>query len=114
MGTCNKILNSQGMAMPRTCTVCGLGPCTHGTETHHQGLPVAGYRAQSDEKVQMVNVFKALEERVLRQVDHIRGHGAVDQRMLALGVTNLQQAFMWLNRAIFQPGRVTLPEDDQG
>lgn len=80
-------------------------------ENTHTPLPVAGYQAQSDEKIAMVNVFKELEERVLRQADHIKGHSAVDGRMLALGVTNLQVAFMWLNRAIFQPGRVKLPED---
>lgn len=32
-------------------------------------------------------------------------------RMLAVGRTQLQLAFMALNRAVFRPGRVTLPED---
>lgn len=77
----------------------------------HQGLPVAGYAPQTDAKVQIVNMNKALEERVLRQLDEMRNMPEVDGRMLALGVTGVQQAFMWINRAVFQPGRVTLPED---
>lgn len=36
----------------------------------------------------------------------------MDGRMAALAITNLQQGFMWLNRAVFQPGRVTLAEDE--
>ncbi len=33
----------------------------------NEGLPVAGYRPQSDENVRVVNTNKELEERVLRQ-----------------------------------------------
>lgn len=83
--------------------------------TEHSGLSVAGYNKQSDEKVALVNENKVLEERVMRQLDamvDMTGH--VDQRMVALGRTNIQQAFMWINRAVFQPGRVTLPEDGVG
>ena len=71
--------------------------------TTHSGLPVAGYNAQSDEKVALVNVNKQIEERVMRQIDAMTG---------ALARTKAQEAFMWLNRAVFQPGRVKLPEDE--
>lgn len=84
--------------------------------TDHKGLPVAGYRPQSDENVSLVNENKALEERVLRQIDkHVRNHNSfeIDQRMVALARTKVQEAFMWLNRAVFQPGRVNLPEDER-
>lgn len=81
--------------------------------TTHSGLPVAGYKAQTPEAVALVNENKALEERVLRQIDRMKASGtAVDQRMVALSMTGIQEAFMWMNRAVFQPGRVQLPEDN--
>lgn len=89
--------------------------------TEHTGLPVAGYKPQSAENVAVVNANKELEERVLRQIDRMTdvrgGDGPYvpptghDQRMVALARTKVQEAFMWLNRAVFQPGRVKLPED---
>jgi hypothetical protein len=82
------------------------------SDVKHLGLPVAGYRPQSNEAVSTVNGFKADEERLLRKLDELRG-GDVDGRWLALGRTHLEQAFMAINRAVFQPARVTLPEDNQ-
>lgn len=82
--------------------------------TEHSGLPVAGYVSQSDEKVAVVNENKILEERLLRQIEKIKntpGLGA-DPRMLALALTGIQEACMWLNRAVFQPTRIKLPEDN--
>jgi hypothetical protein len=79
-----------------------------------QGLPVAGYKAtQSPLAIAAVNTFKELEERTLRHAESLQGD-AVDQRWLAIGRTQVQQGFMALNRAVFQPGRVALPEDAQG
>lgn len=80
------------------------------------GLPVAGYKpTQSPEAIAAVNVFKELEERVLRHIDDLTSAPGnppfADGRFLAVGRTQLQLAFMALNRAIFQPGRVALPED---
>jgi len=80
----------------------------------HAGLPVVGYRPQSDDAVNLVNENKILEERVLRQIDaHVRNNDSVEinQRMVALARTKAQEAFMWLNRAVFQPARINLPED---
>jgi len=77
----------------------------------HSGLPVSGYKPQSDDKVAFVNENKALEERVLRQLDAMKGNIAFDQRMVSIAYTGIQEAFMWANRAVFQPGRVKLPED---
>jgi hypothetical protein len=79
--------------------------------TEHKGLPVSGYVPQTDDKVAVVNVNKALEERVLRQLDFLKTYPGVDQRMVALAFTGIQEAFMWANRAVFQPTRVSLPED---
>jgi hypothetical protein len=90
-------------------------------EGEHAGLPVAGYRPQNDEKVRVVNENKILEERVLRQIDQLKHENEIaksneqvlpyDPRMLALAFTGIQDAFMWLNRAVFQPDRIVLPED---
>lgn len=77
----------------------------------HQGLPVAGYRPQNDLKIDLVNRNKANEERQLRLMEIDKDAGDVDGRWLALAKTHLEQAFMAWNRAIFQPGRVSLPED---
>lgn len=86
--------------------------------TDHKPLPVSGYTNQSNKNIDVVNENKRLEERVLRQLDKMIKHnmevdaaglGAsaqFDPRFLALARTNLQQAFMWMNRAVFQPKRL--------
>lgn len=91
----------------------------------HTGRPVAGYKPQSDTSVAIVNDNKVLEERVLRQLDALatmKGPAAsnavpseisVDHRWLAIGRTHIEQGFMAVNRAVFKPGRVELPEDTQ-
>jgi hypothetical protein len=82
---------------------------------NHKPIPVAGYTAQSDAKVALVNEFKADEERLLRKLDALAStldNPFADQRWLAVGRRHLQQAFMEINRAIFQPQRIALPEDE--
>jgi len=90
----------------------------------HKGLPVHGYVPQSDAKVALVNEFKQDEERLLRKIDRMQGivddpmsiavaeQFAYDQRWLAIARTGFEQAFMALNRAVFRPQRIKLPEDD--
>jgi hypothetical protein len=80
--------------------------------TKHQGLPVAGYQAQSNANVSLVNENKILEERVLRQIEKIKADPSCDPRMAAVAFTGIQESFMWLNRAVFQPARIKLPEDE--
>lgn len=77
----------------------------------HQPLPVAGYTAQSDLKVELVNANKRLEEQLLRAFDNLSGSTDVDQRWLAIARTQIEQGFMALNRAIFRPERISLPGD---
>lgn len=79
--------------------------------TNHAGLPVAGYSPQSDDTVQTVNRAKELEERVLRHLDALAADAANDHALIAIARTGIQEAFMWANRAVFQPGRIKLPED---
>lgn len=81
-----------------------------------QGLPVHGYKpTQPPEALAAVNGFKLDEERLLRKLDALAAGGqglpSVDGRWLAIGRTALEQAFMAINRAVFQPQRVELPED---
>jgi hypothetical protein len=75
----------------------------------HEGLPVAGYRPQSTAAVDLVNANKQLEEQCLRMLDSLVGK--VDPRWLAIGRTQIEQGWMAVNRAVFQPARLKLPED---
>jgi hypothetical protein len=75
----------------------------------HEGLPVAGYRPQSTTAVDLVNANKQLEEQCLRMLDSLVGK--VDPRWLAIGRTQIEQGWMAVNRAVFQPARVKLPGD---
>lgn len=71
------------------------------------GLPVAGYRPQDPKNVELVNRNKVIEEHVLRQIDLHKADQNHDQRLVALAKTHMDIGFMLLNRAVFQPGRLT-------
>lgn len=73
-----------------------------------KGLPVAGYkRVQPQWALDLVNANKIEEEKALRNIDHHASLGnEVDQRAVALARTKIQEAYMWLNRAVFQPQRL--------
>lgn len=77
----------------------------------HQGLPVAGYQPQPEAAINTVNANKVAEERLLRQIEDLIRLKRGDPRWCAVAKTHFEQGYMALNRAIFQPGRVTLPED---
>lgn len=77
----------------------------------HQGLPVAGYKPQSGQNVEWVNQNKEVEEMLLRVLDAHAANPAIDKRWLAIGRTSIEQGFMAINRAIFQPARLALPGD---
>lgn len=81
--------------------------------------PVKGYKPQSPEAVALVNQFKLDEERLLRKLDAMdyaagaaQSPGPYDIDDLIEGRKYLRIAFMLINRAVFQPGRVALPEDE--
>lgn len=77
------------------------------------GLPVPGYRPQSEAAVRLVTAFKQDEEILLRTLDRMKDSPAYDARWLSVARTHIEQGFMALNRAVFRPERVALPEDDQ-
>lgn len=78
----------------------------------HKGLPIAGYVDQTSEAVQMVNLNKRDEEKILRSIDLYGMNPDVDKRWLAIAKTHIEQGFMAMNRAIFRPKRIDLPEDE--
>lgn len=72
------------------------------------GLPVAGYKkTQPPHLIALVNENKVLEEKILRQIEAHKARGAeLDQRSIQIAFTTIQEAFMWLNRGVFQPARL--------
>lgn len=76
------------------------------------GLPVAGYRPQSEQAVGTVNAFKEIEEQVLRLLDELKADADLeaDQRWLAAGRTQIEVGFMMVNRSVFKPARVDVPD----
>lgn len=77
-------------------------------EANIQGLPVAGYRAQSERTIERVNLNKLSEEALLRVMDGLKDDPEIDQRWLSIARTDIERGFMALNRAIFRPERVKL------
>jgi hypothetical protein len=90
------------------------------TDDLKPGPPVSGYRSQSDANIALVNEFKVDEERLLRKIDALMNEVpestsamVTDQfGWLLEARSHIQIGFMALNRAVFQPGRVKLPEDE--
>jgi hypothetical protein len=81
---------------------------------------VMGYQTQtqSKEKIALINQSKRLEEMTLRHLDKMAaladspdGERLIDPRWLATGRTQLEKAYMSINRAVFQPTRITLRGD---
>jgi len=77
----------------------------------NEGLPVAGYRPQTEEAVLLVNIMKGSEEKILRALDDLAARDDIDKRWLAIGRTAIEQGFMAVNRSIFRPARASLPGD---
>jgi hypothetical protein len=105
--------------------------------SEHLTLPVHGYRPQGQGAVDLANRAKELEALVitfLNELDHMayrselisehvpgapgvvaRRHqvqtGVVDPRGLAIARTQIETAFMWMVRSVFQPTPAALPEE---
>ncbi len=72
-----------------------------------ESLPSLGYVDQPRSNVDLVNRNKVMEEHVLRIIDELQANDSIDKRWLAIGKTNLEQAFMAINRSIFKPVRIS-------
>jgi len=81
--------------------------------SEHQGLPIPGYRPQGETAIKVVKAMKHLEEQILRCLDEFgtQTEIEIDKRWLAIGRTSVEQGFMAINRSIFRPERVSLPDD---
>lgn len=64
---------------------------------------IKGYTKPTDEQIALVNEFKDAEKNLGELYRKASASGLADPRMLAIGKTEAQTAFMWLNRAIFKP-----------
>lgn len=75
---------------------------------------VKGYTPLSEAQKALANEGKELEEHYLRWLDRVAVQSAVpiDLRSHALAKTHIQTGAMWAIRSIFQPSRITLPEDE--
>lgn len=76
--------------------------------------------AQPQWKLDLVNEMKEVEERLLRRMadialtpQEVEGVSPIDGRWAAIAKTHIEQGFMAMNRAIMQPQRVTLAEDEE-
>lgn len=76
-----------------------------------KGLPVPGYRPQSEEALAIVRAMKHHEEKILRALDDLAEMEEVDKRWLDTGRTDVEKGFMSINRSIMRPARVSLPGD---
>ena len=70
--------------------------------------PIHGYRRLPQDAIDLVNIFKLAEEHALRQLDKLEDRDDIDKRWLAIGRTRLQEAYMAITRAIFQPTRLQI------
>lgn len=66
----------------------------------NQHKKIAGYRDLSQSEIDGINSVKALEADAAQLVAQLRALPGIDNRAVSLAVTNLQQASMWLTKAI--------------
>lgn len=71
------------------------------------------YRPLPADTIDLVNIFKIDEEKALRHLDQLEERDDIDKRWLAVGRTRLQEGYMAIVRAIFQPTRLQFTERDE-
>lgn len=76
--------------------------------------PIKGYTAQPQWKLDLVNSNKESEELLLRMLGNVGRLTDIDPRWLSIARTKFEEAYMALNRAVMNPRRIKLPEDDEG
>ncbi len=76
-----------------------------------KGLPVPGYRPQSEEALAIVRAMKHHEEKLLRALDDLAEMPEIDKRWLSIGRADVEKGFMAINRSVFRPARISLPGD---
>ncbi|WP_422422073.1 DUF7681 family protein [Pseudomonas sp. GZD-222] len=66
----------------------------------NQHKKITGYRDLTQSEIDGINSIKALEADAAQLVKQLKALPEVDQRSMALAVTNLQQACMWLTKGV--------------
>lgn len=69
----------------------------------NQHRQIKGYRELNENEISLMNGIKELGPLIESVVEELRGEPEVDQRWVAVGVTNLQQGLMALTRAVARP-----------
>lgn len=69
----------------------------------NQHRQISGYRELDELEIALMNEIKALGPVIETTVKELRETEGVDQRWVAIGVTNLQQGLMALTRAVARP-----------
>lgn len=82
-----------------------VGQQGDGVDATAPGVVVGYKEEQTREAVDAVNRTKTLENELGDWIAELRANDSVpvDPRWVAIAVTHLQQGFMALNRAVFQP-----------
>jgi len=73
------------------------------TTEKQQHEKITGYRTLSEEEIALMNEGKALSIEVGKLIEKLRMAPGIDQRWLAIGVTDLQKGFMAVARSIAKP-----------
>ncbi|PLC44591.1 hypothetical protein C0Q88_07885 [Ralstonia pickettii] len=69
----------------------------------NQHRKIAGYRELSQAEIDQMNSIKALGAQVGEAIQALKAMPGLDQRAVAIGMTEIQTGFMWLIRGITQP-----------
>jgi hypothetical protein len=73
---------------------------------------IAGHRPLSAEEIGVINIMKALEAKLISMLLDMASDPdmEIDKRWLNIGRTQLEQAFMAINRSIAKPVPITMAE----
>lgn len=71
---------------------------------------IKGYTPVTDAKRTADNLNKKLEEIVLRRIETLGANLDYELHELNIALQKIQEGFMWMNRAVFKPARIDVPE----
>jgi hypothetical protein len=69
----------------------------------NQHRQIKGYRELSQVEIDLMNEIKSKGVELGALVEKLRANGALDQRWIAIGATDLQTGLMALTRGVAQP-----------
>jgi hypothetical protein len=69
----------------------------------NQHRQITGYRELDEDEIALMNKIKGIGLVVEAIIEELRATEGIDQRWVAIGVTQLQQGLMALTRGVAQP-----------